>query len=293
MADRGAEKRTISSSRLLCLHNHCEFTFSCEVALADHYQSHHSIVPAAETSFVQSDTFTSPASFYECSAVPISHEEGEQIELDPELQIQSSGINTDAAYPTEPVTVGDWYNGAAGYSIPRIDSSYYDAKTMSAERFATKISDISKPLVFDVSPEIPRSLGIIDAICSPAAPNPGSGCSCVTCMWSALNNYPFSWKFHCVYRCFSSKRSFSCREQKCSGSFKRLSDLLRHTTTIHCLCPPKFPCNVAGCKYGGENGFTRKDKLQNHQKRVHQNNATLRILEPGKAVRAILPRMQE
>lgn len=78
---------------------------------------------------------------------------------------------------------------------------------------------------------------------------------------------------------------FSCLVGNCRYTSKRWPDLLRHTTHKHCNNPAKFACSVIGCKYNGEgNGFTRKDKLMDHCKSMHQGQKI-----PGKAVRAIRP----
>lgn len=81
------------------------------------------------------------------------------------------------------------------------------------------------------------------------------------------------------------KSSYACAVQNCRFSSKRWSDLRRHTTATHCDNPPKFACSVIGCKYNGEgNGFTRKDKLTDHCRSMHQGQKI-----NGQAVRAIKP----
>ena len=75
-----------------------------------------------------------------------------------------------------------------------------------------------------------------------------------------------------------------CLEQHCHFNTKRQADLARHYRTKHCENPPNFPCQVLGCKYGGENGFVRKDKLKSHYKNVHEGKL------PGKAFQAIEPK---
>lgn len=78
---------------------------------------------------------------------------------------------------------------------------------------------------------------------------------------------------------------FSCPIETCHFSSKRWSDLHRHTTAKHCNNPTKFACSVIGCKYNAEgNGFTRKDKLTDHYKNMHQGQRF-----QGQAMRAIKP----
>lgn len=79
--------------------------------------------------------------------------------------------------------------------------------------------------------------------------------------------------------------SISCSIETCHFSSKRWSDLHRHTTAKHCNNPTKFACSVIGCKYNAEgNGFTRKDKLTDHYKNMHQGQKF-----QGQAMRAIKP----
>lgn len=67
---------------------------------------------------------------------------------------------------------------------------------------------------------------------------------------------------------------FRCIEDRCDYGAKRWPDLKRHYTSKHCLNPKtKFPCPEIGCKYGGDNGFTRKDKLKSHRDKVHGKRA--------------------
>ncbi|KAG6991281.1 hypothetical protein G7Y79_00054g089100 [Physcia stellaris] len=85
----------------------------------------------------------------------------------------------------------------------------------------------------------------------------------------------------------SGFKKYHCNVERCNFSTKRWADLVRHSTTKHCTNPDvqKFPCPDIGCKYGGANGFTRKDKLKSHYDNVHKGNAVL-----GKAPRALKPK---
>lgn len=66
--------------------------------------------------------------------------------------------------------------------------------------------------------------------------------------------------------------SYPCRVPNCARRFKRMPDLMRHYS-IYCTRADKFPCDVIGCKFGGDNGFPRKDKLRDHKRKVHEGKA--------------------
>ena len=67
---------------------------------------------------------------------------------------------------------------------------------------------------------------------------------------------------------------YYCLEPHCSATFGSWMDLRRHTNVRHCTTVQRFPCDVPGCKYGGTNGFKRKDKLRDHVKNVHRAGNT-------------------
>ena len=58
-----------------------------------------------------------------------------------------------------------------------------------------------------------------------------------------------------------------CPQPDCMKSFHRASDLKRHSLKHEESKP--FNCEVHGCKYNGERGFYRRDKLLSHQRNVH------------------------
>lgn len=88
---------------------------------------------------------------------------------------------------------------------------------------------------------------------------------------SELNSY--GW---CLLRSEHEKNHYRhagkyiCSEGHCSTLTKSWSDLLRHYGSRHCTRAKRFPCPVPYCKYSGDNGFARKDKLKSHQKNVHK-----------------------
>ena len=78
-----------------------------------------------------------------------------------------------------------------------------------------------------------------------------------------------------------------CLESKCKFSTKRFSDLVRHYKVKHCQVSGRFPCPSSDCKYSGENGFARKDKLMSHQRKMHKSLLSCAAVRIGP--RAIQP----
>ena len=78
---------------------------------------------------------------------------------------------------------------------------------------------------------------------------------------------------------------YTCKNDRCHIRTKRKDDVKRHYATVHCKNPERFPCHVIGCPFGGENGFTRKDKLTSHMKSTHKG-----LPHPGKRLQAIKPK---
>ena len=75
---------------------------------------------------------------------------------------------------------------------------------------------------------------------------------------------------------------FTCKHEHCIYTTKRSSDIKRHYAAKHCKNAKKFPCTVIGCKFSGDNGFSRKDKMRDHLKAGHRS-----IFTPGKPVQTI------
>lgn len=87
---------------------------------------------------------------------------------------------------------------------------------------------------------------------------------------------------------FGNLGKYHCLEEGCQTTTKNFADLRRHYNGRHCINAIKYPCPIVGCKYGGDNGFTRKNKLKSHQRNVHQGKGV-----PGKAFRPIKPKANE
>ncbi|KAH8703914.1 hypothetical protein BGW36DRAFT_423455 [Talaromyces proteolyticus] len=66
----------------------------------------------------------------------------------------------------------------------------------------------------------------------------------------------------------TQSHEYMCRHPICNGRvFTRRGDLYRHER-IHQMQRP-YPCNWIGCNRTGQNGFTRRDKLAEHERNVH------------------------
>ena len=76
---------------------------------------------------------------------------------------------------------------------------------------------------------------------------------------------------------FGQSGKYTCAEPGCHTTTKKFSDLKRHYAGRHCIDPKKakFPCPVLDCKYSGDNGFARKDKLKSPYKNVHERKLVL------------------
>ena len=95
-------------------------------------------------------------------------------------------------------------------------------------------------------------------------------------------------KFFVHERChYGQSGKYTCLELDCQVVTKHFGDLRRHYKAKHCTNPNKeqFPCPVVWCKYSGDNGFARKDKLKSHYKNIHEGKAGLakagRVLKPA------------
>jgi hypothetical protein len=60
-----------------------------------------------------------------------------------------------------------------------------------------------------------------------------------------------------------------CPHPHCLSTFARLGDLSRHAKTHSPERHRKYHCREPGCDRNGRKGFTRRDKLRDHVRRVH------------------------
>lgn len=95
--------------------------------------------------------------------------------------------------------------------------------------------------------------------------------------------YTSNWRKHYKTH-FKQDNGYLCKAPHCSQVFPRWGELTRHTKG-HCLRPTRFPCDVFGCPYGGDNGFVRKDKLYSHKRNVHDGK-----LPPSQLMRKLQPK---
>lgn len=86
---------------------------------------------------------------------------------------------------------------------------------------------------------------------------------------------------------FGKAGAYHCREKGCQTETNKFADLKRHCLVKHCTNPTKFPCSILGCRYGGDNGFTREDKLKSHYRNVHKGK-----IVPGKAFQPLKPKTE-
>ena len=71
-----------------------------------------------------------------------------------------------------------------------------------------------------------------------------------------------------------------CAEKDCPVAVSSMTDLRRHYTNKHCTKSETFSCPLVWCKYSGNNGFKRKDKLKSHYRNAHEGKR-----DPSKAFR--------
>ena len=147
---------------------------------------------------------------------------------------------------------------------------------------------------------------------APDVPNDSSSqmdCTCISCLAKCTANF---WirdnEYNLVCRChfpgcqtytkegdsyaehershYGLPGKYTCLEQTCQVATKNFGDLKRHDKAKHCTNPNKeqFPCPVLWCKYSGNNGFARKDKLKSHYRNIHEGKPG-----PVKAGRVIKP----
>ena len=78
----------------------------------------------------------------------------------------------------------------------------------------------------------------------------------------------------------AGEAKFNCAENDCTVAVSSITDLRRHYTNKHCTKSEKFPCPLIWCKYSGDNGFKRKDKLKSHYRNAHEGKK-----DPSRAFR--------
>ena len=100
-------------------------------------------------------------------------------------------------------------------------------------------------------------------------------------MWENPSNPTWKW----VKSSFRPDRNdYRCPEDHCRKKFTDFRGMLRHYQATHCTQPTRYPCTFFNCKYSGDNGFVRKDKLQSHLRKVHGAQTV-----PSNTPRRLLP----
>ncbi|KAL2036778.1 hypothetical protein N7G274_010502 [Stereocaulon virgatum] len=120
-------------------------------------------------------------------------------------------------------------------------------------------------------------------------------CRVLGCDWEysdAPTVYSAAWRhekshFYDTTRNEAGVKKLICKQEYCKYSTKRYSDIKRHYAAKHCKNAKKFPCHIIGCKFSGDNGFPRKDKLRDHLKASHRD-----MFAPGKPVQTIKPKVE-
>ena len=199
-------------------------------------------------------------------------------------------------------TIEPTFGFADPYRTDMFDSDKPETSELGQGSFTPTWADSTVPYNKD------EENSMLSAISTTAASGFSRECSCITCvelgsrreiMWNVdmyqyecrLSNcnfeaaigsqekYPYAWAGEAAVRKhekdhFRHEGQLRCIEDRCDYGAKRWPDLKRHYTSKHCLNPKtKFPCPEIGCKYGGDNGFTRKDKLKSHRDKVHGKGA--------------------
>lgn len=204
----------------------------------------------------------------------------------------------------------NFYGGAvdpSGYSQPEYPTVL---KTAGSETIATDdcgeartVAPIQEPSV-SFAPDLPNGsssqedctciscLGIVIRKPMAASSDGSFGCRFPGCPyrydyhWINWYDYPAAPFYEHEKSHYGQTGKYICLEQTCQVATKNFGDLKRHDKAKHCSNPTKeqFPCPVLWCKYSGNNGFARKDKLKSHYKNIHEGKPG-----PVKAGRVIKP----
>ena len=218
---------------------------------------------------------------------PTSFESPESFESfqGPDIQsgfnLESLGIGhgADDLYGDATDTSGDWLS--ADTTVPKPTGS----QNMTASSFGEALT---------VAPTQETSWSL-----DPDLPNGSSSqkdCTCISCLGIGTEYNSVLWvkgqgrkcrfpgcltfpslfhvpNFYVHERChYGQSGKYTCLEQNCQVVTKNFGDLRRHDKAKHCTNPNKeqFPCPVVWCKYSGDNGFARKDKLKSHYRNIHE-----------------------
>ena len=205
------------------------------------------------------------------------------------LESLESGHGADNLYGDATDTSGDWLSADATVPKPT-GSQIMTTSSFGETRTVTPTQETS----WSLDPDLPNG--------SSSQKN----CTCISCLGIGIDWYlapyvnlkgykcrfpgclTFSGSSHIDHeRChYGEQGKYTCLEQNCQVVTKNFSDLKRHYKVKHCTNPNKeqFPCPEVWCKYSGDNGFARKDKLQSHYRNIHEGKPG-----PAKAGRVLKP----
>lgn len=182
--------------------------------------------------------------------------------------------------------------GAYGYSRDNTFDTIFDSNDVTYEdqTFAIGNGGMTENLRTSVDPSPSPMEAVNYSVSGPSLPltnDTTNACACIPCFVKSKREFI---NYTCVIGCdyrnfywgnnskahlkthFKEDKKFHCRAPLCGQIFGRWGELTRHYKT-HCLRPKKFACDVFGCRYSGDNGFIRHDKLLSHKRNVHDGKA--------------------
>ena len=219
--------------------------------------------------------------------------QGPDIQSGFDLESLGSGHGAGDLYRDATDTSGDWLSADATVPKPT-GSQIMTTSSFGEARTVTPTPETSWSLNSDLR----------------NGSSPQTDCTCISCLkigtdwYSALKvtgrdlkchfpgcltltNFSNISNFYVHERChYGQSGKYTCLEQNCQVVTKNFGDLRRHDKAKHCTNPNKeqFPCSVVWCKYSGDNGFARKDKLKSHYRNIHEGKPG-----PAKAGRVLKP----
>ena len=209
--------------------------------------------------------------------------------------------------PTEiPVLSGEFDTGNAlpGTNLPSTDTLLAGIPQHETSAIKQNGAHMTEDLEAPLSVAVRESGPFGNDPCNAAStPSHNGNCDCMVCLRVGLfpyYRYTETCRLRHCHHCSETVRwgeiqkhekshfghpgNYTCAEVYCQFRTSRWPDLKRHYAGKHCKNPQKHSCQVIGCKYSGENGFTRADKLKSHVKNVHKGNTV-----PSHAMRSIKP----
>ena len=209
------------------------------------------------------------------------------------LESLGSGHGADNPYGDATGTSEDWRSADA--TVPkRTVSQTMTTSSFGEARTVTPTQETS----WSLDPDLPNDSSSqkhctciscleigVDWFSAPYVADKGIKCRFPGCLTILNNLYPT--KFYVHERChYGQSGKYTCLEQNCEVVTKNFGDLRRHDKAKHCTNPNKeqFSCPVVWCKYSGNNGFPRKDKLKSHYRNIHEGKPG-----PAKAGRVLKP----